>query len=239
MLAPALAGLRVIPHGVDLSVFQPADRRAVRARLGLPPDVPVLLLTAGSHHSVWKDRRTMHAAMSAIADRMAGTKVIFMALEDPGVPMPGGRVEVRCVGYQTDPAALARFYQAADVYLHAARADTFPTAVLEALACGTPVVASDVGGISEQVLPMGLDGRRAGGGAGDATGVLVAPRDAAALAEAAVALIQDDALRRALGDNAARDARRRFDHARQVDDYLSWYREVVADWRGRPVPHVP
>ena len=46
---------------------------------------------------------------------------------------------------------VAPYYQAADVYLHAAKADNFPRAVLEALCCGTPVVATAVGGIPEQV----------------------------------------------------------------------------------------
>lgn len=239
MLAPALADLRVIPHGVNLSVFQPADRRAVRARLGLPPDARTLLLTAGSHHSVWKDRRTLHAAMATIADRVSTRNVIFVALEDAGAHAAAGPLDVRFVGYQPDPAALAAYYQAADVYVHAARADTFPTAVLEALACGTPVLATNVGGIPEQVVPLGLDSLHAGGGAGDTTGVLVPAREAETLADAAVALLEHDVLRQAMGDNAARDARRRFDHTRQVADYLSWYQDILADWRARPAQDVP
>jgi len=54
--------------------------------------------------------------------------------------------------YKKDPKNVARFYQAADIYIHPARADTFLNIVLEALACGTPVVASAVGGIPKQVV---------------------------------------------------------------------------------------
>ena len=63
------------------------------------------------------------------------------------------------------------YYQAADIYIHAAKADTFPNVVLEALACGLPVVATAVGGIPEQI-----DHER--------TGFLVPPGDAAGMAEA-------------------------------------------------------
>jgi glycosyltransferase involved in cell wall biosynthesis len=121
---------------------------------------------------------------------------------------------VRFVEYQTDPRAVARYYQAADVYVHAARADTFPNTILEAQACGTPVVATAVGGIPEQID----DGR---------TGLLVPPGDAAALAERIARLLGDNDLRARLGEQAAADARDRFDLNRQADTYLDWYRDLV------------
>jgi glycosyltransferase involved in cell wall biosynthesis len=62
-----------------------------------------------------------------------------------------GEATIRFVPFESNEHTVARYYRAADVYLHPARADTFPTSVLEAMACGTPVVASDVGGIPEQV----------------------------------------------------------------------------------------
>jgi glycosyltransferase involved in cell wall biosynthesis len=233
MLAPAVIDARVIPHGVDLKVFRPADQRVARSALGLPLDAHVILLTAGSPGSAWKDRRTLAAAMAAIAAQLPHRDVVFVALDDGIGAMKHGRAVVRHVGYQADPAALARCHQAADLYLHATRADTFPTMVLEALACGTPVVATSVGGIPEQVVTASLDAVRAGaaGRADGATGVLVAAADAPAMASAAVALLEHGVMRMAIGENAARDARVRFDRDRQVDDYLAWYHEILDDWR--------
>ena len=75
---------------------------------------------------------------------------------------------MRFVGHQKSAQTVAQYYQAADVYLHAATADTFPRAVLEALACGTPVVATGVGGIPEQVRSLGD-----AFGPAKATGILV------------------------------------------------------------------
>ena len=63
-----------------------------------------------------------------------------------------GDIEIRFVPYQKDPEQVARYHQAADIYIHPARADTFPTTIIEALACGTPVVATAVGGIPEQIV---------------------------------------------------------------------------------------
>jgi len=105
-------------------------------------------------------------------------------------------------------------HQAADLYLHPARADTFPTTVLEALACGTPIVASAVGGIPEQVI----EGR---------TGFLVPVGDARALAERVLDLLADDGLRVRMGRLAAEDAARRFGRERMAGEYLAFYEEIL------------
>ena len=131
------------------------------------------------------------------------------------------------------------YFQAADVYVHPARVDTFPTAVLQALACGTPVIATDVGGIPEQVKP--LSGNLAQLPSlptiGKATGVLVPPGDLPRMAEAMRALLRKPELREALGDNAAKDARERFDLRKQVDEMLGWYQQILGrEEPGRRAP---
>jgi glycosyltransferase involved in cell wall biosynthesis len=235
ILAPAVQDIRVIPNGVDLSVFRPADKRAARAALGLPQEGSVLLLTAGSRGSMWKDQRTLTAAMAAIANRPSRAPVVFVALEDQDAMKASGGADVRAVGYQTDHGRVALYHQAADLYLHAAKADTFPSMILEALACGTPVVATAVGGIVEQIRPADLEAVRAGAIArlGRATGVLVPPADAPAMAEAAGALLDAPVSRQRLGENAVIDARERFDQERQVEAYLAWYHDIIRDWHGR------
>ena len=140
--------------------------------------------------------------------------MLFLALGEEAPTERIGQAEVRFIPYQKELETVARYYQAADIYLHAARADTFPNTVLEALACGTPVVATAVGGIPEQVKD-------------DVTGRLVPPEDAEAMAEAIIILLTDEALRRRLGYGAGQDAQIRFGLSRQVDTYLEWYRAIV------------
>ncbi|HLA82594.1 MAG TPA: glycosyltransferase, partial [Thermoleophilia bacterium] len=125
-----------------------------------------------------------------------------------------GQAEVCFVPYQKDPESVASYYQAADVYVHAARADTFPNTVLEALACGTPVVATSVGGIPEQVEE-------------GVTGFLTPPGDARAMATRTEQLLSDNPLRQRFAAAAVQSARRRFNLDRQVNDYLAWYQELI------------
>lgn len=134
----------------------------------------------------------------------------------------------------TDPALLARWYRAADVLVHAALADTFPGVILEALACGTPTVATAVDGIPEQV--RSLTDRYTGCPVYDpdqATGILVPPGDPEAMADAAALLLSDDALRARLSANAVRDTRERFSEDRMVREYLELYEEVLTTRTGR------
>lgn len=156
----------------------------------------------------------MRAAVALLAERLRGTVVLFIALGEDAPLEQIGQAEVCFVPYQRDPESVASYYQAADVYVHAARADTFPNTVLEALACGTPVVATSVGGIPEQVEE-------------GVTGFLTPPGDAGAMATRTEQLLSDDALHQRFAAAAGESARRRFDLDRQANDYLEWYQELV------------
>ncbi len=218
ILAPAIIEARVIPNGVDLSIFHPADRQAVRAVLDIPEDTKVLLFTShGIQRNIWKDYSTIRIAIAQVAERLAGQRVLFIGLGEDAPAERIGQAEVQFVPFQRDPSAVACYYQAADVYIHAARADTFPTTVLEALACGTPVVATAVGGIPEQVN----DGL---------TGFLVPPGDGGAMAVRIVQLLVDDNLRRLFSQRAADSANRQFNIERQANDYLTWYSIILKRW---------
>lgn len=157
MLLSSMVEERVIPNGVDLFVFHPDDRSAVRAALGIRQDAKVLLFAAnGIRLNVWKDYQTMRTTVALVAESFKQEDVLFIALGENAPAERIGQAEIQFVPYQKDPNVVAHYYQAADVYVHAARADTFPNTVLEALACGTPVVASAVGGILEQVKGLNI-----------------------------------------------------------------------------------
>jgi len=225
LLASSVAEARVIANGVDLTVFHRANKLAARLTLGLPQDVKVLLFAGhGIRRNIWKDYETMKAAISVVAKNLNGQKVLFIALGEKAPPEQIHQAEVRFVPYQTDPEVTAGYYQAADVYIHAARADTFPSTILEALACGTPVVATAVGGIPEQV--KSLWGTNSFNPA-KATGIVIPPGEAQGMAAGIQTLLSDKFLSHRLADNAAEDAKDRFDLVRQVENYLEWYKELL------------
>ncbi len=215
VLAPSVVEGRVIPNGVDLSVFGVGNRSSARRALGLPDPALILLFAAnGIRRNEFKDFPTVRAAFDRVAAMLAARPLLLIALGEDAPSEYAGTAEIRFVRYEHEAANVARFYQAADVYVHAARADTFPNVVLEALACGIPVVATAVGGIPEQIE----DGQ---------TGFLVPAGDPEALASRIFQVLTDDTLRSALGTRAAAEARARFGLRHQVQTYLDWYACLV------------
>ena len=209
ILLPAIVEGRVIPHGVDSAVFYPTDKRRVRAELGLPLDATIILLV---NQGSWRHYEFAMATVKRLYSRMTDDALIlFVGTGLRAENVPESRLLV--VEHQS-PERIAAYYQASDIYLHPAAADTFPNVVLEALACGLPVVATAVGGIPEQVQ----DGL---------TGFLVSPMSSDAMADRAELLLQDKVLRRHMSEAAAQDARTRFGLDRMVDTFTQWYESIA------------
>lgn len=233
ILAPAIQEARVIPYGVDLTVFHPADKDVVRSALDIPRDAIVLLFAAnGVRQNIWKDYRTLRTAVSRIAEQMAGQAVLFLALGDDAASETIGSAEIRFIPFQRDLSSIARYYQAADLYVHAARADTFPNVILEALACGLPVVATAIGGIPEQVKSLFSLPGAISHSVSQATGVLTPAGDAEKLASGVVYLLKNPDILQQIGRNAALDAQQRFDLNVQVETHLLWYHSILKTFPG-------
>jgi glycosyltransferase involved in cell wall biosynthesis len=217
ILASAIVEARVIPNGVDIETFHPGDKQSARNELGIPQSARVLLFVGSTTRSnPWKDFKTLEAAVRQVAECLPNEKVILICLGEEKQPEHIGKAEVQFLGFKNHPEDVARFYQAADLYLHATKADTFPNTVLEALACGTPVVATAVGGIPEQIR----DGE---------TGFLVPVADTDSMAKQTLTLLINDAMRHQFGLEASHDARERFNLAHQAGAYLEWYSAISDD----------
>jgi glycosyltransferase involved in cell wall biosynthesis len=215
MLSSAVVEARVIPNGVDLNVFSPACKETARNLLNLPRRDMVLLFVAHAAKSNrFKDYPTIEEAAFKVAAKCRDQRVTLIILGERHESIPFENGEIRFMPFQPSREKTAQFYQAADVYLHAARSDTFPNTVLEALACGLPVIATAVDGIPEQVD----DGR---------TGFLVPAGDAESMAGRVVQLLSNHALRSTMGECAAQIAGHKFGLERQVDAYLEWYEQFV------------
>jgi glycosyltransferase involved in cell wall biosynthesis len=235
-LVPGIVDTRVIPNGINLSVFSPEDKTLARQKLGLPADAHILVFAAhGIQDNLWKDYPTLRAAIEQIADLPLDREILFLAVGENAPSEKIGHAQIRFIPYQKEPSAIAQYYQAADVCLYASRVDTFPTTVLESLACGTPVIATALGGIPEQIKGLSdprlaplSDPRLNRSGPDEATGVLVPPGNALAFSQAAFVLLSDTGLRRRLSENAAIDASQRFSLQLQVTRYLDWYAQILA-----------
>jgi len=175
--------IRVIPPGVDLQRFHPGDRAAARRRLGVPARGPLVACVRRLESRMGID--ILVEAWSKVQRDVPGSHLVIVG-DGPErrrlealVARHGLRSTVTFAGRVDEPTLVA-CHQAADLTVVPSTAlEGFGLVVLESLACGTPVVVSDVGGLPEAV--RGLDPT-----------VIVPAGDARRLAEALGRCLTDD-----------------------------------------------
>jgi glycosyltransferase involved in cell wall biosynthesis len=202
----------VIRNGVD-----PGGFRAGEAHSGRPRIVTVGRLQAP------KDAVTLVRALAGLRGRSFEALLV-----GDGPDRPAVEEEVRRLGLESAVELLGErddvpeLLGTADVFVLSSNSEGLPLSILEAMAAGLPVVASNVGGVAEVVV----DG---------ATGLLVPPGDAQRLAAAIERLLEDPVLRRRLGEAGRIRVAEHFDLAAVHQAHLDLYRRVLAR-RGLPLP---
>ena len=170
-IAKACGSIRVIPAGIDTAVFKPQDKNLCRKNLELPADAFVIVTGGASLTDANKNVPWLFGQLSRLPDLR---DVIVLAFGEGTVPVPEG-LNVRFTGGIYERHDLARLFAAANVFVSASLMETYGLTLVEAMACGTPVVAFRVGGIPEAALE--------GEGA-----MLCTPQDGTALIEAIMKL---------------------------------------------------
>lgn len=142
-----------IPYGLDLDRFRPIPRPVAREMLALPPDKKLILFGAMSSTSNQrKGFQYLQPALQSLATQGWGAQaeaVIFGAARPEHAPDLG--LPTHYTGRLHDDISLALLYAAADVFVAPSVQDNLPNTVMEALACGTPCVAFDIGGMPDMI----------------------------------------------------------------------------------------
>jgi glycosyltransferase involved in cell wall biosynthesis len=238
LLAPAIAEARVIPNGVDTTVFRPGSKAKERARLELPPESRIVLYASQPARSQWTNEMLLHSTIRYLAEEgQVDCTFLFLGSDRNSQEEMGG-IKVIHREYERDTSRVAGYYRASDVYFHPARADTFPTAILESLACGIPPVATDVGGIPEQVTSLWAAKHAFTSPRGSATGILVDGENATQAGRGIDLLLRNNTLRSRIGEAGASIAASEFSIALQAQRYLDWYQEILRDHRPALADHV-
>lgn len=215
--------MRIVHNGIEVERFQ-RQRSEARERLQLELDVPagaqiivtVAVLRPGKGIEVLLD-----AAKKLVKQEPRGTNAIFLIIGDGPkraewealAAREGIADRIRWAGFRRDVDALLA---GCDLFVHPSLDDAFPTVLLEAMAAGVPVIASEVGGIPEIVVP-------------EKTGRLVPPGDATALAASIAALLTDRAARRRMSEHAQMIAATRFSTEAWLERLTAVYDSAIEE----------
>jgi len=217
IVADAIVSMRIIPYGIDLSVFKPACKQSIREQLDLDQDADILLFAATSRHNPYKDFSTIEQSMRLIAEKVRKRKLLLLFLGgDSSLDKDSPQLQVRGIPFDSNPKNVAQWYQASDLYLHAAKAELFGLVTVEAQACGTPVVVTAVDGTPESLI----DGE---------TGLLVEKENPRSMADAVITLLDNQERRLSMGDAGVSFVRENFDSNLMTDRYLEFYRKILHD----------
>lgn len=146
--------IEVIPHGIDLDTYSPSsDREADRRVLGIPPDRAAILFAAASVDDPRKGSDTLIRLARELTTVKSSLCLVVLGGGDGSLArvLRGMGHLVVELGFVADDVAKARVFSAADLFCFPTRADNSPLVILESLACGTPTVSFDLGGINELV----------------------------------------------------------------------------------------
>ncbi len=202
-----------IPNAVDSQIFYPIDKKLARQQLGLKEDTFYILfgaISAISDHNkgydLLKDALEILASNSATSCQC----LIFGASEGPPLPLP-----TTFLGHINEQHTLALAYAAADVFVCPSREESFSNTTLESLACGTPMVGFDIGGIPDMVTHK-------------ESGYIATPYDTKDLARGIAYILEDDARRQYMGQQARSTVEERYSSPVVAKQYIKLYEELLA-----------
>jgi glycosyltransferase involved in cell wall biosynthesis len=212
--------IKVVPNGVDAQRFRPLEDSTVRrAEFAGTPDE--LVIGTVGHLAAVKDYPTLLRAVGVLHGRGIPCRTIIAGEGEERATLQqlatdlSIRDRVILTGKRDDVPELLNTF---DVFALPSLHEGMPNAVMEAMACGIPVVATRVGGVPE-LITDGL------------TGFLTTPRDAGALADVLTSLARDRHLRRRVGAAGRERILGQFTLDRMVGTYSANYIDVVTQKR--------
>jgi len=202
--------VEAIHYGLDVGTFAPRERAAARSVLGLPSSAKIILFVADHPNIRRKGFATLVDALTVLPEDRE-LLLLSIGRDKPKFSKPFPHLHL---GYVVEERFQSIIYSAADIFVIPSLQEAFGQTALESMACGTPVVGSDAGGIPEIVR----DG---------ATGLLFPAGDPRSLAAAIENLLGDEKRRAVMGAECRRVAVEGYTLEIQAKRYAKLYEEML------------
>jgi glycosyltransferase involved in cell wall biosynthesis len=202
--------IEVIPTGQDTAVYRPMPRAVARQVFGLPADAK-FVMTASM--GLGDQRKGVHLLVQAL-ELLRGRGYRLLLLGDPPRTVPQLPIEAHWLGRLNDDVSLALAYSAADVFVAPSTEENLANTVIEAMACGIPCVAFNVGGMPDIIHP-------------DRNGYLAEPFVTDDLARGIVAMLESGDAYQRFSQGARQTVITGFSAELQARRYAALYEDVL------------
>jgi glycosyltransferase involved in cell wall biosynthesis len=202
--------ISIIHPSVDTDCFFPANRLAARRKLDIAADAFVVCTGAAS---ITDANKNIPAVFSAVAKLKSDRPIVILVFGHGTLPGPDG-IDIRLLGSVEDHAILAEIYNSSDVFVSTSRMETYGMTLIEAMACGIPVIAYRTGAI-----PCVVEH--------EVTGMLAGLNDEECVTESIQQLHDDEPYRVQLGQRGCDTATERNSRNQLVAKHLELYRAML------------
>lgn len=204
----------VIPNIIDKNIFYPKDKNQARILLGIPNDKKVLGFGAAYDIDNPKSMKGSYYLLETL-NKLQNPDDYYLVIFGPVTDSFTSKIQIPffASGYISNPKILSLLYSCCDVFLNPSLIENLPTTSLEAICCGIPVVAFDVGGTNDIVVHK-------------ETGYLATPYKSEELVEGVEWCIKNQ---KELSNNCVKKAEKDFDSEKIINEYINVYKSVIEE----------
>ncbi|GAM08917.1 putative glycosyltransferase YpjH [Geobacter sp. OR-1] len=212
--------IEVIPNCIETDIFAATSKDEAKTALGIDPQNIVLMFGADTSNEKRKGFAELEAAIAMmrdsppIEDMISHNRITILTLGPLTADISKLGLHNKAMGTVNDDALIARAYSAADIFVLPSLEDNLPNMMLESMACGTPVLAFDTGGIHDVVVD-GMNGR------------LVPTGDVVAMAHGLIELVMDRSLRERLGAASTALVHGEYSPKIQAGRYIALFEDLL------------
>jgi glycosyltransferase involved in cell wall biosynthesis len=145
--------VKAIPNPLNINLFQPQNKVEARQKLGLPIDKKLILFVAAKVSVIWKGFSYFQESLDVLKSKISNNQDIELVVlgESDDETIQKLPFKAHALGRISDINQIVSIYSAADVFVTSSIQENLPNTIMEAMACGTPAVGFEVGGIPEMI----------------------------------------------------------------------------------------
>lgn len=202
--------IKVINNGININIFKPRNNKIIREKLNIPLNKKVILFVAADLQDERKGAKYFFEALKHIKNKNYMVVTIGKKYENKFNNID---IEIKQLGYIYDREKLSEIYSMSDIFCTTSLDEVFGLTVTEALSSGTPVVAFDVGGITEQIK--------------DGCGFTVKIKNLKKLAQKIKLLLENKKLNEKMSEKARKKVVNNYSIEKMVNEYIKVYDELL------------